>query len=101
MVEGHFGGPMVAGIKANFEMEFRVDTEFCTGMEDINNMKVHGIMECLMEREHNFSKMGKNMKERLKRTNFMDKVYFIKMTRLFMEFGRTMNCQLLTWSNQA
>ena len=62
MEEEHFDGLMTAGMKDNLEMVSKVGMEFYTVKEDIHNIKVHGIMECLMEKEFNFSKMAKNMK---------------------------------------
>ena len=54
-------------------------------------MKDFGITECLMGKEYNFSKTGRDLKEISKKTNFMVKEYFTKMNRLFMVYGKIMN----------
>lgn len=92
MVEAHFGGLMGAGMKVNLEMEFKVVMEFCIEMEDMLSMKVLGIMECLMEKELSISRMAKNTKDLLKKTNSMEMEYFTKMIQLYMGSGKTISC---------
>lgn len=93
MVEGHSGGQMEAGMKANLEMVYKVAMESCIEMEAILNMRGPGIMECLMERALSISKMGRSMKDRSNRTNSMAMEYSIRMIPLSTEFGRTINYQ--------
>ena len=92
-VEEHFGGLTVVGIKVNLEMEYRVDLEYYLDKEDKNNMRDIGIMECLMEKEFNISRMGRDMKEHLRKINSMEMEYFINKIQLFMECGKIMNYQ--------
>ncbi len=94
MVGAPSGGQMEVGTKDNFEMECRVDLEFCIEMEGILNMRGLGIMECLMEKELSISKMGKSMKDLLNRTNSMVMGYFIKTIPLSTECGKIINYQL-------
>jgi hypothetical protein len=98
-VEEHFGGLMVAGMKVNSKMVYKVVMGCFIDMEDKFSMKVSGIMECLMEKELNSLKMEKDMKDNLRKINSMEMVFSIKMIQLFMVFGRTTSSQLSIWSN--
>jgi|LakMenE01Jun11ns_1017448.scaffolds.fasta_scaffold9662366_1 hypothetical protein len=91
MVEVHFGGQMEVGMKVNLEMVYKVVMVYYTEMEELLNIKVLGIMVCLMAKVHNSLKMDKNMKVHSKKINFMEMVYFIKMIQLYMEYGKITN----------
>lgn len=91
MVEEHFGGQMVVGMKDNLETEYKVGMESYIEKEDIHNMKDHGTMECLMGKVFNFSKMVKNMKDPSNRINSTVMVYFISKIQQFMEYGKIMS----------
>jgi hypothetical protein len=91
MEEEHFGGQMAVGMKGNLEMVSKVGMEFCIVKEVIHNIKVHGIMECLMEKEFNFSKMAKSMKDLSNKINSMVMAYFINKIQQFMEYGKIMS----------
>ena len=78
-------------MKVNLETVSKVVMASYIGKEDTDNMKDHGIMECLMEKVFNTLKMDKNTKELSKRINSMDKAFSIKMIQLFTEYGKTMN----------
>lgn len=71
---------MEVGMRVNLEMECRVDTEFCTEREAIKSMRVRGIMGCSMVRAPSTFRMVRDTKEHLKKTNSMERVYFIRMT---------------------
>lgn len=88
MAEALFGGLTVAGIKANLEMEFKVDMGSYIETEDTQSMRDLGIMECLMEKVPNISRMDKNIKGRLKKTNSMGTEFFTKTILLYTEFGK-------------
>ena len=89
----HSGGVTEAGMKDNLETEFNLDGEFYIERVDIDNMKEIGIMVCSMEKVFNTLKMDKDMKELLNKINSTDRVYSIKMIRLFMEYGKIINYQ--------
>jgi hypothetical protein len=91
MVEVHFGGQMEVGMKVNLGMVYKVVMVYYTEMEELLNIKVLGIMVCLMAKEHNTSKMDKNMKVHSNKINFMEMVYFIKMIQLYMVYGKITN----------
>ena len=93
MEEELFGGQMEVNIKVNLNKVFKVDKEFYLERVDIKNMKVFGIMECLMEKGFNISRMGRDMKEHLRKINSMEMEYFINKIQLFMECGKIMNYQ--------
>ena len=97
MEEELFGGQMEVNIKVNLNKVFKVDKEFYLERVDIKNMKVFGIMECLMEKEFNISRMGRDMKEHLRKINSMEMEYFINKIQLFMECGKIMNYQQSIW----
>jgi len=69
----------VTCMRDNLEMVFRVVTGCFLEKEDINSMKVIGIMECLMEKGFNFSRMVSDMRETLSRINSTETVCFIRM----------------------
>lgn len=100
MVEALSGGVTEAGMKENSKMEFKVDGVFFIDKEEIDNMKEIGITVCLMEKVLNISKTVSVIKEHSKKINSTDKVSSIKMTQLFMVFGKIMNFQLSIWLNQ-
>jgi hypothetical protein len=81
MVEAHFGGLMVVGIRVNLETEFRVDMESYIEMEVMFNIRDLGITECLMEKAPNSLKMDKNIKVPLNRTNSTGMVFSTRMIR--------------------
>ena len=97
MEEGRFGGQMVAGIRVSSEMEYKVDMGFYIEKEAIKNIKDHGTMVCLTVKALSISRMEKDMKGLSNKINFMGRVFFIKMTRLFMEFGRITNYLSSIW----
>jgi len=82
---------MEVGMKVNLEMVYKVVMVYYTEMEELLNIKVLGIMVCLMAKVHNSLKMDKNMKVHSKKINFMEMVYFIKMIQLYMEYGKITN----------
>lgn len=80
MEEEHFGGVMVAGIKVNLGMEYRVDGEFYIEKVDIKSTKDIGITVCSMAKALNFSKTDNVTKVPLNRINFTVMVFSTKMT---------------------
>lgn len=85
------GGLMEVGMKGNSEMVFKVVMEYFIEMAVMLSMKGHGITACLMARAPNFSRMDKNTKVHLSKTNSMAMEYFTKMIPSFMEFGKIMS----------
>jgi hypothetical protein len=79
MAKELFGGVMEAGMKDNLETESKADGEFYIARVGIDNMRETGTMVCLTGREFNFSRMGNVMREHSNKTNFMEKVFSIKM----------------------
>ena len=78
MAEELFGGVTEAGMRANLEMECKVDgVPYIERVETVS-IKAIGTMECLTERELNTSRMGKGIREHSNKINFMDRVYFTK-----------------------
>lgn len=92
-----FGGAMEVGMKVNLEMDYKVDGEFYIVKVVIVNTRATGIMVCSMEKGYNTFRTASGMRVPSNKTNSMEKVYFIKMTRLYMEYGKTTNYQLLIW----
>lgn len=92
-----FGGLMEVGMKVNSEMVSKVAMEYFIEMAVMLNMKVHGIMVCLMVKVLNSSRTDKNTKAHLSKTNSMEMEFSIKMIPLFMEFGKIMSYRLLIW----
>jgi hypothetical protein len=82
---------MEVGMKVNLEMVYKVVMVYYIEMEELLNIKVIGIMVCLMGKEHNSLKMDKNMKVHSKKINFMEMVFFIKMIQLYTVYGRITN----------
>lgn len=80
MEEEHFGGVMVAGIKVNLGMEYRVDGEFYIEKVGIKSTKDIGITVCSMAKALNFSKTDNVTKVPLNRINFTVMVFSTKMT---------------------
>lgn len=80
MEEEHFGGVMVAGIKVNLGMEYRVDGEFYIEKVDIKSTKDIGTTVCSMAKALNFSKTDNVTKVPLNRINFTVMVFSTKMT---------------------
>jgi len=93
----HFGGVMEVGMRVNLEMVCKVDGECYIERVVIESMRAIGTMECLMVKVSNTSRTDKDMRGHLNRTNSMEMVSSIKMIRLFMEFGRTMNYRWSIW----
>jgi hypothetical protein len=91
MVKEYFGGEMEVVIKEILKMEFNVDLEYYIVQITLLSIKALGAMECLMVKEYRHFKMGKNMKEALSKTNFMEMVYSTKTIRSFMDLGKIMN----------
>ena len=71
----HFGGLMEVGTRVSLSRDFKVEKECYSGMVGIRNLKVFGIMGCLMEREFSISRMVNDMKEHLKKINSMEMEY--------------------------
>ena len=89
------GGLMEVGMKDNSEMVSKVVMEYFIEMVVMLNMKVHGIMVCLMVKVLNSSRTDKNIKAPSSKTNSMEMEFSIRMIRLFMEFGKIMSYRLL------
>ena len=91
MAEGLFGGLMEAGTKDSLKKVYKKVLEHFLEETILNNTKEDGKEEHLMAKESNIFKMDKDMKANLNKISLMDKVYFIRMTRLCMEYGETMS----------
>lgn len=91
------GGLMEVGMKDNSEMVSKVVMEYFIEMVVMLNMKVHGIMVCLMVKVLNSSRTDKNIKALSSKTNSMEMEFSIRMIQLFMEFGKIMSYRLLIW----
>ena len=69
MVAELSGGLMVVGTREILETEFKVAGECFLEKEGIENMKVTGIMVCLMAKAHNTSRTANAMKVHSNRTS--------------------------------
>ena len=97
MEEVHFGGLMAVGMKVTLKMVYNVEMEFFIGKVVIQNIKESGKMECFKEKVFNSLIMEKDTKVYSRKISFMEMESSIKMTPLFMEYGRITNYQLLIW----
>lgn len=79
MAEVLFGGLMEVGMKASSNKECKVDMDAYIEKEEINNMKVLGIMECSMVKVFNFLKMVNVLKVHSNKINSMVMEFFTKM----------------------
>lgn len=91
------GGPMEVGTKANSGKESNAVTEYSLEKEAIKSMKECGRTVCSMEKELNSLITDKDTKATSKKISFMATESFTKTIQSFMEFGRTMSYQSLTW----
>lgn len=87
------GGQTVVGMRASSETECSQVQECCTEKVATDSLRVIGTTACLMVEELSTSRTERDMRALSRRISSMERAFSTKMTRSYMECGRTTNCR--------